>query len=139
MDKTIYAETTLMYRPIHNDELLQFRKFKHIRRKKRRNYAYDYRKKLFSSNFRPLIMLANGIQTCVKKGSRSEDMFWNSKDLLYSPGNNYYFDTPEEAERVFKIAYPNYLKTNWYERTAQYRIQNNDNDESTMNEFTIVK
>ena len=140
MDKTIYAETTMMYRPIQNDELSQFRKVRHIRRrKKRRNDAFDYRKKLFSSNFRPFIMMANGIQTGVEKGSRSEDMFWNAKDSLYSPGNSYYFDTPEEAERVFRISYPNYLKVDWYERTAQYRIQNNDDDESTVNEVTIVK
>lgn len=140
MDKTIYAESTIIYRPIQNDELLQFRKVHHIRRKKkRRNYIYDYRNKLFSSNFRPFIMMANGIQTGVEKGSRNEDMFWNVKDSLYSPGNSYYFDTPEEAERVFRISYPNYLKTDWYERTAQYRIQNNDDDESTVNEVTIVK
>jgi hypothetical protein len=31
------------------------------------------------------------------------------------------------------------LKANWYEKTAQYRIQNNDDDESTVNEVTIVK
>ena len=139
MDKLIYAETTLMYRPIQNYELLEFRKFKHIRRKKRRNALYDYRKKLFSSNFRPLIMLANGIQTGVEKGSKSEDMFWNTKDSLYSPGNRYYFDTPEEAERVFNITYPKYLKTFWYEKTAQYRTQNNDNDDCVINDVTVIK
>ena len=139
MDKTIYAETTMMYRPIQNDELSQFKRFRHIRRKKRRKDAYDYRKKLFSSNFRPFIMMANGIQSGVEKGSKSEDMFWNAKDSLYSPGNSYYFDTPEEAERVFRISYPNYLKADWYERTAQYRIHKNDDDESTVNEVTIVK
>lgn len=140
MDKTIYAETTMMYRPIQNNELSQFRKNRHIRRtKKRRKDVFDYRKKLFSSNFRPFIMMANGIQTGIEKGSRSADMFWNAKDSLYSPGNSYYFDTPEEAERVFRISYPNYLKADWYERTAQYRIHNNDDDESTVNEVTIVK
>jgi hypothetical protein len=140
MDKTIYVESSMMYRPIQNDELSQFRKVRHIRRrKKRRNDVSDYRKKLFSSNFRPFIMMANGIQTGVEKGSRSEDMFWNAKDSLYSPGNSYYFDTPEEAERVFRISYPNYLKTDWYERTAEYRIHNNDDDESTVNEVTVVK
>ena len=140
MDKTIYAESTILYRPIQNDELSQFRKVRHIRRrKKRRKDAFDYRKKLFSSNFRPFIMMANGIQTGVEKGSRSEDMFWTVKDSLYSPGNNYYFDTPEEAERVFRISYPNDLKADWYERTAEYRFHNNDDDDSTVNEVTIVK
>ena len=139
MDKTIYAESTLMHRPVQNDELSQFIKVQHIRRKKnKRKDKFDYRKKLFSSNFRPFIMMANGIQTSVEKGSRSEDMFWNVKDSLYSPGNSYYFDTPEEAERVFKISYPNDLKAAWYERTAEYRIHNDD-DESTVNEVTIIK
>ena len=140
MEKTIYAESTLMYRPIQNDELSHFKKNHHIRRrKKRRKDVYDYKKKLFSSNFRPLIMMANGIQTGVEKGSRSEDMFWKAKDSLYSPGNSYYFDTPEEAERVFRISYSNDLKADWYERTAQYRTQNNDDDESTVNDVTIIK
>ena len=140
MDNTIYAESSITYRPIQNDELSQFRKVRHIRRiKKKRNNAYDYKKKLFSSNFRPFIMMTNGIQTGVAKGSRSEDMFWTVKDSLYSSGNRYYFDTPEEAERVFRIYYPNYLKAIWYERTAQYRIHKNDDDESTVNEVTIVK
>ena len=140
MDKNIYAETTIMYRPIQSDELSQFRKVHHFRRrKKKRRGEYDYRKNLFSSNFRPFIMMANGIQTGVERGSRSEDMFWCCKDAINTPGNKYYFDTPEEAERVFKISYPNNLKAYWYERTAQYRIHNNDDDESTVNEVTIVK
>lgn len=137
MDKTIYAESTLMYRPIENEELTQFSKFNHIRRKKKRKNTFDFRKKLFSSNYRPFIMMANGIQTSVEKGSRSEDMFWCVKDTIYSPGNNYYFDSPGEAERVFKISYPNDLKADWYERTAQYRTENDD--ESTVNEVTIIK
>ena len=139
MDKTIYAESTMSYCPIKNDELSQFRKVNRIRRKKKRRNDIDYRKKLFSSNFRPFIMMANGIQTGVEKGSRSEDMFWTVRDSIYSPGNSYYFDTPEEAERVFRISYPNDLKADWYERTAEYRIHNNDDDESTVNEVTIVK
>ena len=45
MEKTIYAESTLMYRPIQNDELSQFKKNHHIRRrKKRRKDVYDYKK-----------------------------------------------------------------------------------------------
>jgi hypothetical protein len=134
MDKTIYAESTIMYREIQSDEISQFRKVKYIRRKKkRRNDVYDYRKKLFSSNFRSFIMMANGIQTGVEKGSRNEDMFWIVKDSLDSPGNSYYFDTPEEAERVFRISYPHYLKADWYERTTQYRIHNNYDDEISVN------
>jgi hypothetical protein len=136
MSRTIYAESTLFYRPVQKDELYQFLKVQHNHRKNnKRKGKFDYRKKLFSSNYRPFIMMANGIQTGVEKGSRSEDMFWTVKDSLYS----YYFDTPEEAERVFRISYPNYLKAEWYERTAQYRIHNNDDDESTVNEVTIVK
>ena len=92
---------------------------------------------MFSSNFRPFIMMANGIQTGVEKGSKSEDMFWNVKDSIYTPGNKYYFDTPEEAERVFRISYSTDLKRDWYEKTAQYRIR--DDDENSENEVTIIK
>ena len=140
MDKFSYAETTMMYRPIQNYELSHFKTVHHIRKKKKRkNDVYDYRKKLFSSNFRPFIMMANGIQTGVERGSHCEDMFWCVKDSINTPGNKYYFDTPEEAERVFKISYSSDLKADWYERTTQYRIHNNDDDESTVNEVTIVK
>lgn len=136
MSNTIYAESTLMHRPIQNDELSQFRKVQHFRRKKK--YVYNYRKHLFSSNFRPHIVMTNGIETQVEKGSRSEDMFWNVKDLVRCPGNSYYFDTPEEAERIFKISYSNDLKTDWYERTTQYR-DCNDDDEDDVNDITIVR
>jgi hypothetical protein len=138
MGITVYSESTIMYRPVQKYEQSQFRHFHHIRRiKKRRN---NCRKMLFSSNFRPLIMMANGIKTDVEKGSKSENMFWTVKDSLYCPGNRYYFDTPEEAERVFRISYPKYLKDNWYEKSAQYRIKNcDDDDESTVNDVTIVK
>lgn len=140
MSKTIYAESSTTYRPIQNDELSQFRKVHHIRRKKkRRNDAYNYRKKLFSSNFRPCIMMANGLQTGVEKGTMSEDMFWNVKDSLYSPGHKYYFDTPEEAERIFRISYSTDLKRYWYEKTTQFRTRNDDDDESTVNDVTIIK
>lgn len=122
----IYAETTLMYRPIQSNELSQFNKFHHIRRKKNRSGKYDYRNNLFSSNYRPFIMMANGIQTEVERGSRNEDMFWCCKDAIITPGNKYYFDTPEEAECVFKISYPTKLKADWYEKTTQYRIHDND-------------
>jgi|UniRef100_A0A6C0IL33 hypothetical protein len=138
MTQIIYAESSSTYRPIQDNELSQFRKVQYLRRrKKRRNDAYDCRKKMFSSNFRPFIMMANGIQTGVEKGSKSEDMFWNVKDSIYTPGNKYYFDTPEEAERVFRISYSTDLKRDWYEKTAQYRIR--DDDENSENEVTIIK
>ena len=43
------------------------------------------------------------------------------------------------GKMVLRISYPNYLKADWYERTAEYRIHNNDDDESTVNEVTVVK
>lgn len=137
MEKLIYAETTLMYRPIHPDELSQFSKLKKSYRKKKiiKN-KIDYRKKLFSSNFRPFIMMANGIQTGVEKGSKDEEMFWSVKDYVYSPGYRYYFDTPEQAECLYETSYPNDLKSNWHKRKSQIRFNyNNDIDIDTDNDI----
>ena len=142
MDKTIYAESTMMYRPIHNDELSQFTTFQRGLKKKgkrKRMNLYNYRNKLFSSNYRPFILTANGIQTSVEKGSKNEDMFWKVKYSLYSSGNCYYFDTPEEAERSFRISYSTDLKGDWYEKTSQYRIHTNQDNESNVNQTTIIK
>lgn len=141
MDKRIIAEHTLSYREIDQCELNQFQLRTHIRRnKKRRRDTFDYRKKLFSSNYRPFIMMANGLQTNVAKGSDEEWMYWHVKDSLYSPGNNYYFDSPEDAERVLKVHYSPHLKKQWHERVVQYRInEHDDDDESTVNDVTIIK
>lgn len=140
MDKIIYAESSITYRPVENYELYQFKKIGHLHRiRKRRISPFSYRKKLFSSNCRPFIMMANGLQTKVAKGSQHENMFWHVKDSIFSPGNCYYFDTPEEAEQIFKIRYPFYLKNNWYKKTAQYRTKNDDDDEITENDVTVIR
>lgn len=131
-----------MYRSLDYGEDSQFKPAYRMksRRFKKRN-RFNYKKNLFSSNFRPSIMLANGFQTNVVKGSNNENMFWHVKDSCFSPGNNYYFNSPEEAEQIFKVIYSNDLKNDWYEKTTQFRTHNDDDDdtESEMNGVTIIK
>jgi hypothetical protein len=103
----------------------EFKKIVYTRReKKHKRNNNHYKNNLFSSNVRPYIMMANGIQTTVAKGSNNEWMFWSVKD---GQGNNYYFDSPKDAERVFDTEYPSYLKQKWHERVTQMRNFDNDN------------
>ena len=142
MEKRIVAENTLTYREIDKNELHTFQKKKNVRRhKRRRRDIFDYRKKLFTSNNRQFIMMANGLQTDVAKGSDEEWMFWHVKDSYYSSGHNYYFDSPENAERVLRVQYPTILKQKWHERVIAYRnVDDGDNDEeSSVNDLTIIK
>jgi len=136
MEKAIYAETTFMYRPVLKNEVTEFKKAHYKKRKNKRN-IYDYRKKLFSSNYKNYIMLANGLETDIEKGTKNENIFWHVKDVIFYPGNNYYFSSPEDAERTFRIKYSTDLKRNWYEVSSQYRVYSDD--ESTINDVTIVK
>lgn len=147
MYKTIYAENTILHRKIDENESNDFQKIikkrqllKNRKGRYKKNNIIDYKKKLFNSNNRQFIMMANGLQTNISKGSDNEWMFWHVKDSTESPGNNYYFDSPEDAERIFKSQYPVKLKEKWHERVVKYRDDDDDDDdESTINEVTIVK
>jgi len=109
-----------IFNSIPNVQDSQFKVVQHIRRIKKPR-SLNFRTKLFSSNCRSHIMLANGIQTHVVKGGSDEDMFWCVKDSVYSPGHRYYFDSPEEAERVFGINYSEEIKNNWQERSRNIK------------------
>ena len=129
--KCMYKNTG-MDNEVNND----FKKIIYTRRQKNNNRKNinNYKNKLFSSNFRPYIMMANGIQTTVAKGSNSEWMFWSVKDSTSNQGNNYYFDSPKDAERMFDIEYPSYLKQKWHERVTQIINNNENNNENIINE-----
>ena len=81
-------------------------------------------------------MLANGTQTDVEKGSNNEWKMWHIKDVTNSPGSNYYFYTPEDAERVMRVKYSGNTTYDWRQRAV---YANYESDEDSIPDVTIVK
>ena len=52
----------------------------------------------------------------IKKGTLGENKLWCVKDSTQKNGNFYYFDNPEEAERLLKVTYNIKDKKQWQER-----------------------
>lgn len=109
--------------------LMDDMKFKKVEKKnKRKNknkfFPIHYKKKLFTSNCRPFIMLSNGLQTDIPKGSDKERMFWHVKDSSSSPSCHYYFDSPDDAERTLGVQYSTESKQIWNQRLLQFRAEN---------------
>lgn len=142
MDKTIYSEDSISFQPISEYEEREFILIRRSKKRKKYNRSrrippFDYKQKLFSSDTRPFIMLANGIQTNVSKGSEQESQFWCVKDSASRDGHFYYFASPDEAERIFNIHYHSHLKQMWHENSISYRYQSDE--ENDTHSVTMVK
>jgi hypothetical protein len=135
MGPIVYAENTLMYRSLGNSNLNNFTKVKLLRRLKH-DHLQDVKKHLVSSNNRSLIVMANGRQTDIAKGTNDEFRLWQVKDATISPGNYYYFSSPDEAGRSFNTKYNRCDVYDW--RNRQYQFSN-DEDENSFQDVTIVK
>jgi hypothetical protein len=130
MGPNVYAENTLMYRPIANNNPKDFTLKKNIRRPKRKHMRES---NLVSSNNRSLIVMASGRQTNIAKGTYDEFRLWQVKDTTISPGNYYYFSCPDEAERVFDTKYNKCDVFDW--RNRQYKFSDNADDDDNDNSF----
>lgn len=85
--------------------------------------------KLFSSNNKKFIMHALGGITDIEKGTINEKTLWCVKDSTESPGNNFYFINPDEAERLLNVVYTTEIKEKWYSKQNKFKsiIETADN------------
>ena len=102
---------------------------KYPKQKMRRRRKVDLKEQLISSNGRGYVTSVSGHQYRIQKGSEKEWLLWCVKDSTVSPGDFYYFDSPEHAERLMNIEYPSDVKAAWHERFRRLEPPNDLLDE----------